>query len=103
MPKRTSSYRSWQLGKLTDPRIAASYLKAAVDDSPEMFLKALGKVAQANQMTKVANESGVQRESLYRMFSKTGNPRYSSLSSVLTALGLKLSIEPLNTVHNSPE
>jgi DNA-binding phage protein len=47
MPKRTSSYRAWQLEKLSDPRIAANYLNAALEDSPDGFLTALGKVAQA--------------------------------------------------------
>ena len=45
-------------------------------------------------MRKVAGESGVQRESLYRMLSKSGNPRYGSLHSVLGAVGLRMSIEP---------
>jgi probable addiction module antidote protein len=81
-----------QLRRGTSP--ADNYLNAALEDSPDGFLTALGKVAQAHQMRKVAGESGVQRESLYRMLSKSGNPRYSSLHSVLGAVGLKMSIEP---------
>jgi hypothetical protein len=36
----------------------------------------------------------VTRESLYKMLSKTGNPTYGSLTAVLQALGLKISVEP---------
>ena len=94
MPKRTSDYRAGLLEDLKDPREAAYYLNAALGDSDEMFLKALRDVAEARQITKVATSAGVSRESVYRMLSKTGNPRYSSLIGILGALGLKISILP---------
>jgi probable addiction module antidote protein len=96
MPKRTSSYRSWLSDKLIDPRIAANYLNAAHRDSPEAFLKALRKVAEARQVTRVAESAGVSRESLYRMTSETGNPTYTSLNGILKALGLHLKVEPID-------
>jgi probable addiction module antidote protein len=96
MPKRTRSYSAWQLEKLTDPKIAASFLNASLQESTEVFLSALGDVAQANQMSKVAKDSGVQRESLYRSLSKRGNPTLDTLTGVLSALGLKLTISNAN-------
>jgi DNA-binding phage protein len=54
MPKRTKSYHSWLLQKLTDPARAKRYLKEAIEDSPEMFLKGLRNVAEARGMSKVA-------------------------------------------------
>jgi probable addiction module antidote protein len=45
-------------------------------------------------MAQVARRSGVQRETLYRAFSESGNPTFETLSSVLAALGMKLSIAP---------
>jgi DNA-binding phage protein len=38
------------LEKLSDPEIAASFLNASLEESVEVFLSALGKVTQANQM-----------------------------------------------------
>jgi probable addiction module antidote protein len=102
MPKSTRSYRTGLLEDLRDPDEAASYLRAALEDSPEMLLVALRDVAEARQMAWVAGEAGIQRESLYRMLSDTGNPRYSSLNAVLTALGLRLSIEPLGASTATP-
>jgi probable addiction module antidote protein len=93
MPKRTRDYREGLLKDLQDPATAAHYLNAALEDSDEMFLIALRDVAEARQMSKVAGDAKVSRESLYRMLSDTGNPRYSSLVGILNAVGLKLSIE----------
>lgn len=95
MPKTTRSYRSWQLDKLSDPERAASYLNAALQESPKVFKSALAKVAQANQMSKVAKEAGVQRESLYRSLSDQGNPTLETLRGVLGAVGLHLAVTPL--------
>ena len=98
MTPRTSSYREALLTSLLDPAEASAYLNAALEDSPEAFLKALKNVAQARTMASVAREAGIQRETLYRAFSEQGNPTFETLSSVLGALGMKLSIAP-----NEPE
>jgi len=45
-------------------------------------------------MAQVAKQAGIQRETLYRAFSEQGNPTFETLSSVLGALGMKLSIAP---------
>lgn len=105
MPKRTRSYRSWQMEKLADPGRAANYLNAAFRDSSEAFLVALSKVAQAKQMAKVAREAGIQRETLYRSFSKQGNPTLETLSSVLNAVGLRLlvGVEEVEDICSSLE
>ena len=42
---------------------------------------------------KIAKAAGVKRESLYRALSERGNPRLSTLTAVLKAVGLKLTIE----------
>jgi probable addiction module antidote protein len=81
------------LEALSHPDEAVHYLNAAIEDSPEMFLQALRNVAQSRQMTKVAKDAGVTRESLYRATSLTGNPTLDTLSSVLSALGLKIRVE----------
>jgi len=91
---KASSYRQSLLTALLDPVEASAYLNAALEDSPEAFLKALKNVAQARPMSKVAKEAGIQRETLYRAFSEQGNPTFETLSSVLGALGMKLSIAP---------
>lgn len=93
MPKRTLDFKDELLKDLADPREAASYVNAALEDSEEMFLVALRDVAEARQMSKVANEAGLSRESIYRMLCETGNPTHASLQGILKALGLKLTVQ----------
>lgn len=98
MPKLTQSYEEDLHQRLKDPAYAAEYLKAAIDDDEEdsdaLFLLALRDVAKAHKMTQVAESTGLNRESLYKMLSGSGNPSLSSLKAVLKAIGLKLCIEP---------
>jgi len=102
VPKRTSSYNSWQSEKLANPETAAAYLSAAISDSPEMFRKALRNVAQSRQMARVAREAGVTRESLYRATSDVGNPTLDTLASVLKALDLKMEVRTTAALKNPP-
>jgi probable addiction module antidote protein len=92
MPKRTSSYRDRLLQRLVLPEEAANYLNAAMDDSTEVFLEALRDVAQARQMSVVANRSGVKRETIYRATRRTGNPTLDTLNLVLGVCGLQINI-----------
>lgn len=85
------------------------YLRAALADDEEgadaVFLLALRDVAQANHMTYVAEATGLNRESLYKMLSRRGNPGINSLKAVLTSVGLRLSVEvapPKARVANAP-
>ena len=94
MTRKTGPYRDLLMERLDDPDVAGHYLNAAMDNSPQAFLKALKDVAQARQMSKVAKDAGVQRETLYRSLSEQGNPTFGTLSSVLRVLGFKMYIVP---------
>ena len=90
MTQKTRSYSSWRADKLSDPERAARYLNAALNESKEAFFHALTNVIQAHQVSTIAKKAGVTRESLYRSFSATGNPKLDTLESVLSALDLKI-------------
>jgi probable addiction module antidote protein len=79
-----------------DPRFAAEYLRAAMEDldEPGVLLVALRQVAEARGgIAKVAKAAHVERESLYRALSPRGNPRLSTLLAVAKAVGLRLTVE----------
>ena len=103
MPKRTKDYHSWLLKRLSDPIEAARYLKIAKEDSQEAFLNALRNVAESHGMAKVAEGAGVTREGLYPTLSQEGNPRLSTLDSVLDVLGLELTVQLKKTHTGSAE
>ncbi len=74
----------------TDEDIVA-YLEAAFEDGdPALIAAALGDVARARGMTKVATDSGLGRESLYKALSPNGNPEFATVLKVMQALGLRL-------------
>src|SRR5664280_2666658 len=97
MPKRTKSYEAGLHDRLRDPSYAMEYLQAALEDDEEgadaVVLQALRDVAQANHMSYVAEATGLNRESLYKMLSRRGNPGINSLRAVLNAVGLRLAVE----------
>ena len=83
----------WLREQLKDPGFSAEYLTAAAEDeAPAVFLQALRKVAEAQGMAAVAKRAGIPRESLYRVLSAKGNPRWSTLAPVVRATGLKLEV-----------
>ncbi len=84
--------------ELRDLEYAALYLNDALNDgSVELFLLALSNVVQANQgMSKLAANTELGRESLYKALSESGNPQFMTINKVLLALGLQFSIEQLN-------
>ncbi len=97
-------FRDYHLEKLSDPQEAEVYLEVALEDYEtdgdfEAFLLALRDVAQARGgITKLAQRTNLNRQNLYKIFSKDGNPSLKTLDTVLHNLGFRLSIAPLKTV-----
>ena len=88
------SYKKILARKLEDSEQAAEYLTACYEEGPEAFLIGLRDVVEAHGgIARTAELSKLNRENLYRLFSRNGNPRLTSLNSVLTALGLKVTFE----------
>ncbi|MEW6325099.1 MAG: addiction module antidote protein [Nitrospirota bacterium] len=96
MAKKVTTYQEDLIEALKDPREAAAYLTAAMEeDDRAVFLLALRNVAEAHGgMASVAGKANLNRENLYRMLSKQGNPEIKSVLRLLRSMGLKLSVEP---------
>ncbi len=81
---------------LCDPEVAAAYLSAALEEADAaVILMALRNVAGAQEggIAGLAARSALGRESMYKMLSKSGNPKLSSFTKVIRGLGLRLNIE----------
>jgi probable addiction module antidote protein len=79
--------------------LAVEYLRAAMEsledpDDRAAGLLALRTIAEAyGGLSAIARDAGISRESLYRSLSPTGNPTLKTLLAVLSAVGMRLSIE----------
>ncbi len=82
---------------LRTPKEMAAYLEACIEEAhgdAAFIAKALGDIARAKGMTKVARDAGLSRESLYKALSGERSPEFDTVLKVLDALGLKLHAEP---------
>ena len=83
---------------LTTPKEMALYLDACIEESDgdaAFIAKALGDIARAQGMTKVATDAGLSRESLYKSLSGERAPDFTTVLKVMKSLGLKLHAEPI--------
>ena len=87
-------HRPHLLEWLRDAQNAAAYVEAAIElGDPAGILQALRNVAEARGgVAKIAEKTGLNRETLYRTLSKRGNPELKSLTAILDATGLRLSV-----------
>jgi probable addiction module antidote protein len=93
--ERLVDYQEKLIQKLQDPEHAVGYLNVALaDEDPRMFLLALKNVVEAHgeEFATIAKKSDLNRENLYRMLSKKGNPRLTSIVSLLNSIGFHLSV-----------
>lgn len=90
-------YEPRLIASLKDTNEAAAYLEAAIEGGDQgALMLALRHVAQAQGgIAAVARKSKLTREATYRMLSETGNPELKSLTALLAATGLKLSVKPI--------
>lgn len=89
MSIKTTKYQT--VDYLNSPEAIEAYLEAAFEtNDTALIASALGDVAKAEGMKKVADQSGLSRESLYRALSAKGNPKLDTILKVLSAVGLTL-------------
>lgn len=82
---------------LRDSKEMAAYLEACIEESngdAAFIAKALGDIARAKGMSKVARDAGLSRESLYKALSGDRSPEFGTILKVVAALGLKLHAQP---------
>jgi probable addiction module antidote protein len=93
MPSKTTVYDVADY-LTSDDRVAA-YLELAMDEGdPKAIATALGNVARARGMTRLAKDTGLTREALYRALAPEGNPTLATFTAVLDAMGLRMRLEP---------
>ena len=81
---------------LDSEEVIAAYLNEALaSDHPDLLLRAIADVAKARGMAKLAKDTGLGRESLYKALAPGAKPRYDTVLKVIRALGVELQMTPV--------
>jgi len=89
---KSSKYREFDIANyLTSKELIAEYISQVLEEGDmDEFLEALGHIARARSMTKIANDTGLGRESLYKSLQAGSRPKFDTVVKVLDSFGLKL-------------
>lgn len=98
----TVNVSSWDVSNyLTTSEEIIGYLaEVAESGDPALLQAALGDVSKAVGMTKIAQQSGLGRESLYKALTSSSSPSFKTVSRVINALGGQITVVSAPT---SPE
>jgi probable addiction module antidote protein len=79
---------------LRTPEDQAAYLEAAFEDGdPDLIVAAIGDIARAQGIARIAEATKLSRETLSNIFKPGGNPTLATLTSVMREIGFKLAAE----------
>ena len=79
----------------TEEQIAAYLDDIFNSGDPDLIITAIGDVARAKGMSKIADDTNLGRESLYKSLSQGGNPSFETVMKVLSSLGFGLRPAPV--------
>ena len=75
----------------------AEYLNAVLEKGDNSdVITAIGHIAKAIGMTKIAEETGLSRSSLYKALSDGAKPQFETIMKVLRAIGGQIRINPIS-------
>ena len=94
MNKNRETISAWDAAEhLKSEEDMIAYLEAAFEENdPGLIAAAIGDIARAKGMSKIARSSGLGRESLYKALSPNANPEFATIIKVLKAIGLHLHV-----------
>lgn len=80
---------------LEDEEMINEYLNTVLAEGDSNDIQvALGHVAKAIGMTKIAEQTGMSRPSLYKALAENAKPQFDTILKVLRAIGGNLKIKP---------
>ena len=83
---------------LDNDEVIAAYLNEVIEvGDSDLFLSALSDIARAHGMSKVAEDSGLGRESIYKALRPGAKPGFATISRIMGALGVRVVAQPIKT------
>lgn len=80
---------------LDSKEIIAEYLNTVLEEGSNAdIINAIGHIAKAIGMTKIAEETGMSRPSLYKALSDGAKPQFDTIMKVLKAIGGQIQVSP---------
>jgi probable addiction module antidote protein len=81
---------------LDSNEMIAEYLNTVLEEGDNAeIVTAIGHIAKAIGMTKIAEETGLSRPSLYKALSEGAKPQFSTIMKVLKAIGGQIKVNPI--------
>ncbi|MCK9291277.1 MAG: addiction module antidote protein [Bacteroidales bacterium] len=82
---------------LDSKEMIAEYLNTVLEDGNDAeIITAIGHIAKAIGMTKIAEKTGLSRPSLYKALSDGAKPQFATIMKVLKAVGGQIQVNPMN-------
>ena len=78
----------------SEEAIAAYLNEVMAEDDQDLLLSALDDIARARGMSKVAEDAGLTRPSLYKALKPGAKPGFSTVSKIMGALGVRMVAKP---------
>ena len=96
MKKEKTTFRDFDIANyLTDEKAMAEYLNLELAEGDPRYVKlALSNIARARNMSQLSKQAGISRMGLYKALSPDGNPEYSTIQKIVSALDMRLMVVP---------
>lgn len=80
---------------LDNEEMVQEYLNTVLEEgTSNEIITALGHVAKAIGMSKIAEQTGLSRPSLYKALSENAKPQFDTILKVLRAVGENINLKP---------
>jgi probable addiction module antidote protein len=82
---------------LDNNAMIVEYLNTVLEEgNNDEIVAAIGHIAKTIGMTKIAEETGLSRPSLYKALADGSKPQFSTILKVLKAVGGQIKINPIS-------
>ena len=82
---------------LDNKEMITEYLNTVLEEGNNAdVINAIGHIAKAIGMTRIAEETGLSRPSLYKALSDGAKPQFETIMKVLKAIGGQIQVNPVS-------
>lgn len=86
---------------LTSPEAIAAYINDVISSgNSDLMKEAIKNVLQAKGVAKIAEQSGLTREGVYKALRPSSKPQWDTIRSLLAGLGLEVRVVAIGAERN---